>query len=73
MILLVIPKKQTENSDIANAIGIGLILGAVILFVPKIIDSKTKQIKQQGIEEYIKGDVQIVYTSDSTCCFIWYK
>lgn len=71
IVLLVIPKKDTENNEIANAIGIGFIIGAIALIVPIIIEKEIKNIKEEGIEQFINGEVQIVHTSDSTHYFLW--
>lgn len=68
---MVIPKKDTENNEIANAIGIGFIIGAIALIVPIIIEKEIKNIKEEGIEQFINGEVQIVHTSDSTHYFLW--
>lgn len=73
MILLIIPKKDTKNNEIANAIGFGFIIGAIALVAPMIIEKKVKSIKEEGIEQFINGDVQIIHTSDSTHYFLWYN
>jgi len=71
MILLVIPKKDTKNNEIANAIGLGFIIGAIALIAPTIIEKEIKNIKEEGIEQLINKEVQIVHTSDSTHYFLW--
>ena len=71
MILLVIPKKDTKNNEIANAIGLGFIIGAIALIAPTIIEKEIKNIKEEGIEQFINKEVQIVHTSDSTHYFLW--
>lgn len=64
--LIVIPKKKNKYGDIANAIGLGFILGAIIAFVPELKNDYIKHIKQQGIEEYLKGDMIVTHNPDST-------
>jgi alkyl sulfatase BDS1-like metallo-beta-lactamase superfamily hydrolase len=50
--IIAIPKKKLKDGHIANAIGAGLIVGAIALLAPPIIEDQIEKIKQQGVEEY---------------------
>jgi alkyl sulfatase BDS1-like metallo-beta-lactamase superfamily hydrolase len=47
-----IPKKNLKDGHIANAIGVGFIIGAITLLAPTIIETQINKIKQKGVEEY---------------------
>lgn len=52
IVILLIPKKNYKYRKIANAIGTGLIVGAIALLAPPIIEDQIEKIKQQGVDEY---------------------
>ena len=70
ILLLAIPKHKNKYDHIANAIGLGFILGAIIGYVPKMIDHKIEQIKQEAVKEYIQSDTISTHALDSTIIFL---
>jgi 3-polyprenyl-4-hydroxybenzoate decarboxylase len=70
IVLVVVSKNKPYEHD-AKSIGYGLILAAVILILPMIINDSIRMLKEKAIIEYINQEVEVIDHGDSTYTFLW--
>ena len=72
-ISLLLIQKNLKDKPIAphlKALGFGLLF-ASIFTIPLVIQDTILKIKEEGIIEYLTGEVEVIQHSDSTYTFWW--
>lgn len=72
-ISLLLIQKNLKDKPIAQhlkALGFGLLFASIFV-IPLVIQDTILKIKEEGIVEYLTGEVEVIQHSDSTYTFWW--
>lgn len=69
--ILIVISEDKKNSHQLKTIGFVIWLMSIIGIFPFIYRDIVHDIKEQGIEEYLNGEIEVIQHADSTYTFLW--